>query len=47
MKIKCSRDGVADVNGVLDRAGGACNSRKSGNSTDLIPGVGSCFLRAV
>ena len=47
MKIKCSRDGVADVNGVLDRAGGACKSRKSGNTSDIIAGVGLCFLRAV
>ena len=47
MKVKCSGDGVADVSGVLDRGGGACNGRKSGNSADLLAGVGSCFLRAV
>ena len=39
MKVKCSRDGVAGVNGVLDRAGGACNGRKSGNTADLIARV--------
>ena len=44
MKVKCSRDGVADVNVILNRAGGACNGRKSGNTADLFAGVGSCFL---
>ena len=38
MKVKCSRDGVADVSGVVDRAGGACNGRKNGDTTDLIAG---------
>ena len=43
MKIKCSSIGVADVELVeLARAG-----RKRGNTSDLIAGVGSCFLRAV
>ena len=47
MKVKCSRDGVADVNVILNRAGGACNGRKSWNTADLFAGVSSCFLWAV
>ena len=41
MKVKCFMDGVADINGNLDRAGGACNSRESRNTADLIAGVSS------
>ena len=44
MKVKCSRDGAADVNVILNRAGGACNGWKSWNTADLFAGVGSCFL---
>ena len=37
--IKYSRDGVADLNGMVDGALGTCNSRKSRNTAGLIAGV--------
>ena len=30
MKVKCSRDGVADVNAILDRAGGSATGGRVG-----------------
>ena len=41
MKVKCSRDGVVYISGIVDRAGGTSNGRKSGNTADLIAGVSS------
>ena len=36
MEVKCSRDGVADVNGIVDGVSGACNSSTSENTAGLI-----------